>query len=73
MVVLDLCDPETSGIECASWERTKKWIERKYFFVLNNQSHFVKHEFGQARMHNRSKLFWYPLSYRIKSDYVQLI
>ena len=73
VIAFDLCNTETSDVQCEKREEIEQWMARKYFMVLTNHSRFITHEFHEKRMQNRSKLFWYPLSHRIKVDSVMMI
>ncbi len=48
MVVFDECDPEkrkAKGLKCKTKSEIDKWLEFKYFYVLENEKQFVQYKF----------------------------
>ena len=73
MLVFEKCHSSWSSVPCQPERQIEDWIIFKYVVVLSNRRKFIQHRFGGARMENSLKLEWYPLSARIRADYVNEI
>ena len=76
MVVFEECDPakrKAKGLKCKPKADIDKWLEFKYFYVLENEKQFVQYKFEEERLNQSSKTTWYPISSKTRIDYVRMI
>mmetsp|Transcript_24759 Transcript_24759/g.30943 ORF Transcript_24759/g.30943 Transcript_24759/m.30943 type:complete len:115 (-) Transcript_24759:745-1089(-) len=73
MLVFEKCDPSWSPVPCKSEAEIADWMLYKYFVMLSNRKKFSQHKFGEARMESSLQIEWYPLSSRLRTDYVNMI
>ena len=69
-VAFEKCSAERSSVPCRSDDEINDWMGHKFILIITNEKEFTSHKFGDESVREFSKIRWYPLSIKSRTDFV---
>ena len=72
LITIEKCDRAQRN-DCKSDKEIDDWLTFKYIGVIENSKKLISHKFDSDRIQSKSKMYWYPVDVKTRTDSVRVI